>query len=117
MSEAILIKPEASPIRSRPASIDSDPQVAAIVGPPVELVHGVLTSRHLSHHLFQGLQPSASSFQAFSLDQHFRLCFQPLGADSARLRLPANLITVKLSLSVTAAVTNEVSTDTAVTTE
>merc|ERR1719433_1338723 len=94
--------PETSPIRPRPASIDSDPQVASIVGPPVELVHGVLTSRHLSHHLFQGLQPSASSFQAFSLDQHFRLCFQPLGADSARLRLPANLITVKLSLSVTA---------------
>merc|ERR1719433_799154 len=34
--------PETAPIRSRPASIDSDPQVAAIVGPPVELVHGVL---------------------------------------------------------------------------
>ena len=36
--------PEATPIWPRSASVNGDPQVAAVVGSPVQLIHGILTS-------------------------------------------------------------------------
>ena len=65
-----VVPAEPTPVGPRPASVDGDPQVAAVVGPPVQLVHGVLTST---------AQPQAAFFlTAFSL--------QPSGLRSLRLK-------------------------------
>ena len=110
-----VVPAEPTPVGPRPASVDGDPQVAAVVGPPVQLVHGVLTST---------AQPQAAFFlTAFSL--------QPSGLRSLRLkaiwpwafsRIANSAAWPRLAASKPhseglALITNEVSTDTAVTTE
>ena len=71
LDENTFVAPaEPTPVGPRPASVDGDPQVAAVVGPPVQLVHGVLTST---------AQPQAAFFlTAFSL--------QPSGLRSLRVK-------------------------------
>ena len=43
-ADHINAPPKATPVWSRPSSVNGDPQVAAVVGSPIQLVHCVLTS-------------------------------------------------------------------------
>ena len=43
-ADRINAPPKATPVWSRPSSVNGDPQVAAVVGSPIQLVHCVLTS-------------------------------------------------------------------------